>query len=89
MWDQSLINWFLKFIRGTKSKYFYKLPPYFKGIISNKDEILSKYRFCLVIENMSEKSFITEKIFHAINTGCVPIYLGAPNIKTLFQKKLS
>ena len=87
MWDQSLLNWFLKFIRGTKSKYFYKLPPYFKGVVSGKDEVLSKYRFCLVIENMSERSFITEKIFHAIIAGCVPIYLGAPNICEFIPKK--
>ena len=36
MWDQSFIIWFLKFIRGTKSKYFLKLPPYYKGSVRNK-----------------------------------------------------
>lgn len=81
MWDQSFLSWFRKFIRGTKSKYFYKLPPYFKGQVINKDEIISNYKFCLVIENMSAPSFITEKIFHPIISGSVPIYLGAPNVE--------
>ena len=36
---------------------------------------------------MSERSFITEKIFHAIIAGCVPIYLGAPNICKFIPKK--
>ena len=80
MWDQSFISWFLKFIRGTKSKYFLKLPPYYKGSVKNKNEILSNYKFCLTIENMSESSFITEKIFNAIYAGCVPIYFGAKNV---------
>ena len=80
MWDQSFIAWFRKYIRGTKSKYFYKLPSYFKGSVLNKDLIISNYKFCLVIENMRDFSYITEKIFHPIISGSVPIYLGAPDI---------
>ena len=80
MWEQSFISWFLKFIRGTKSKYFLKLPPYYKGSVKSKNEILSNYKFCLTIENMSDSSFITEKIFNAIYAGCVPIYFGAINV---------
>ncbi len=87
MWDQSFIRWFLKFVRGTKSKYFFIKPKYYRGTIANKDSILKDYRFCLVIENMSEDSFITEKIFHAINEGCIPIYFGAPNIRKIIPAK--
>ncbi len=87
MWDQSLLSWFLKFIRGTKSKYFLKLPPYYKGSIKNKNLILSNYKFCLTIENMSESSFITEKIFNAICAGCIPIYFGAHNIHNYIPKE--
>ena len=85
-WNQSLFRWFLKFIRGTKSKFFFKLPQYFKGIVENKNEIMDNYKFCLIIENMSEISFITEKIFHAIYNGCIPIYYGAPNISKIIPK---
>ena len=87
MWDQSFISWFLKFIRGTKSKYFLIKPKYFKGTVRNKESILKNYKFCLVIENMSDYSFITEKIFHAINAGCVPVYYGAPNISQIIPKQ--
>ena len=56
------------------------MPPYFKGQVINKDLIIKNYKFCLVIENMSDVSFITEKIFHPIISGSIPIYLGAPDI---------
>ena len=75
MWDQSLLSWLLKFIRGTKSKFFLKLPPYYKGVVKNKIEIMHDYKFCLVVENMSEISFVTEKVFHALELGLSLIHI--------------
>ena len=38
-------------------------------------------KFCFCIENEYETNgYITEKIFDCFSNGCVPIYLGAPNI---------
>ena len=40
----------------------------------------SRYRFCIAAENSIEADWITEKLFHAFAAGCLPIYLGAPNV---------
>lgn len=45
-----------------------------------KIEVLQRYRFCICFENSSIPGYITEKIFACFAAGCVPIYLGAPNI---------
>lgn len=53
----------------------------FRGSIPGKMEVLSKYRFSICYENYGgQKGYITEKIFDSFLSGCVPIYLGAPNI---------
>jgi hypothetical protein len=53
----------------------------YKGAADNKMEILGKYKFCLAYENNCKyKGNITEKLFDCFLAGCVPIYLGAPNI---------
>lgn len=41
---------------------------------------LHDYRFCIAYENSIELDYISEKIFDSFFSGCVPIYLGAPNI---------
>jgi len=54
----------------------------YKGTIHNKVETLKNYRFCFAYENVAKiPGYITEKIFDCFAAGCVPIYLGAPNIK--------
>jgi hypothetical protein len=57
-----------------------KLPP---GIVdaSNKGLILSKYLFHLSFENQRIDDYITEKLWGAFQSGTVPVYFGAPNIK--------
>lgn len=52
------------------------------GTHSGEEKIrtLQGYRFCICFENSSIPGYITEKIFSCFASGCVPIYLGAPNI---------
>lgn len=52
----------------------------YKGEAASKLEVLSKYKFCICYENGILNGWITEKLFHCFFAGCVPIYLGAPNI---------
>ncbi len=47
----------------------------------HKMEYLKKYKFSLCYENMQAPGWVTEKIFHCFHAGCVPVYLGADNIK--------
>ncbi|XP_028782067.1 alpha-(1,4)-fucosyltransferase [Neltuma alba] len=41
---------------------------------------MSHYKFVLAIENTWTDSYVTEKLFYALDSGAVPIYFGAPNV---------
>jgi len=45
----------------------------------NKIEYLKQYRFNLCPENSNNDGYVTEKIFEAISSGCIPIYWGSNN----------
>lgn len=42
---------------------------------------MSHYKFVLAIENTVTESYVTEKLFYALDAGAVPIYFGAPNVQ--------
>lgn len=46
-----------------------------------KRRMLQSYRFSIVFENAREPGYITEKLFDSMIAGCVPVYLGAPNVE--------
>jgi len=52
----------------------------YRGPCASKFEVLSSYEFCLCFENMVMDSYMTEKLFDCLYTGCIPIYYGAPDI---------
>ncbi|XP_073143696.1 alpha-(1,4)-fucosyltransferase isoform X1 [Henckelia pumila] len=41
---------------------------------------MSHYKFVLAIENTMTESYVTEKLFYALDSGAVPIYFGAPDV---------
>lgn len=43
----------------------------------NKAEFLKQYKFYICPENASVEGYVTEKVFHAIGSGCIPVYWGA------------
>jgi hypothetical protein len=45
-----------------------------------KIKTVSRYKFCLALENSTEVDYVTEKLFNAFQAGSVPVYLGAPNV---------
>lgn len=49
--------------------------------IQNKSEIMGKYLFHLAFENQNTDDYITEKLWQTLESGTVPVYLGAENIK--------
>jgi hypothetical protein len=56
-------------------------PSIYKGEVVSKREVLNQSKFSICYENASDlPGYITEKIFDVIFAGCVPIYLGAPNV---------
>ena len=47
-----------------------------RRIDSSKYEIASKYIFYLAFENSLYPGYVTEKLFHAYRSGCIPLYWG-------------
>lgn len=44
--------------------------------------------FAPAIENTMTARYVTEKLFHALDVGTVPIYFGAPNVLDLVPPNL-
>ena len=42
--------------------------------------MLRRYPFYLALENSDEVDYVSEKVFHALEAGVLPVYNGAPNI---------
>jgi hypothetical protein len=51
-----------------------------RGLYSSKMRALASYAFCLVTENSAAKDYVTEKLFHAFASGCLPIYYGTEDV---------
>lgn len=51
----------------------------------NKQDGLLPYRYSVVIENVQEPDYFTEKLLDCILCGSLPIYWGAPNIGDYFD----
>ena len=91
-WDLPIINnGFLNdlLINAAISKFWPKLPsflrfkryPSYRGTIDYKKDILPKYKFTISYENeFGAKGYTSEKILEAMLHGCVPVYLGDPDI---------
>jgi alpha(1,3/1,4) fucosyltransferase len=70
--------------RGLQPIWLRKHTPYpsYRGTVAHKTAVLPNYRFALCYENAGgQAGYITEKIFDVMRSGCVPVYLGAPNIE--------
>lgn len=48
---------------------------------ADKAQISSQYYFIFTSENSNEFGYVTEKVYEALNSGALPIYFGAPDIK--------
>lgn len=68
----------LKFLTTLLAKHY----PSWRGQVPDKISVYKKYRFAICYENIEGyPGYITEKIFDCFFGGCVPVYLGAPNIQ--------
>jgi|WetSurMetagenome_2_1015567.scaffolds.fasta_scaffold11701_7 hypothetical protein len=54
----------------------------YRGPVRHKWDILPKYKFNICYENiLGEQDYVSQRIFDVLRCGCVPVYLGAPNIE--------
>jgi hypothetical protein len=52
-----------------------------RGLVSDKIELLKTARFCIAYENCANlPGYITEKLFDCFYAGCVPVYIGPREI---------
>ena len=54
---------------------------------AEKIEFLKDYKFIIAFENVSSPGYTTEKIYHAMAAGCIPIYRGNPLVHRDFNPK--
>ena len=45
-----------------------------------KHAVLRRYPFYLAFENSDDEDYVSEKVFHGLEAGVLPVYLGAPNV---------
>jgi len=88
-WDRAIIKYPPAFRwLGKRMKFanvlhrpFYTPFPSYRGPVADKLAVLAQYKFSLCFENARDiPDYISEKIFDCFEAGCVPVYLGAPNI---------
>lgn len=60
---------------------------FIKDIYGDKLNTLNLYYFNLCLENTNIDNYVTEKIWHSIISGCLPIYFGNSEIYKIFPKK--
>ena len=53
----------------------------------NKQDGLLPYTYSVIIENVQEPDYFTEKLLDCLICGTIPIYWGAPNISQYFNAK--
>ncbi len=51
----------------------------------SKRRILADYRFMIIIENVRQDYWFTEKLLDALSMGCIPVYWGCPSIDKFFD----
>lgn len=62
-------------------KVFAKKQTLYRGLAANKHSVMRNYKFSICFENAKDiPGYITEKIFDSMIAGCIPVYLGAPDI---------
>ncbi len=73
--------WIKRFYRDFRGE----IPGHHSG--KEKIQTLKNYKFSICFENTKDlPGYITEKIFHSFEAGCVPIYRGASNVTSYIPK---
>lgn len=82
-WDKRQFKGILRPLNKISYLRDFLYQPYesYKGSVKYKAHTFKNYKFSLCFENCASNGYITEKIFDSMFSGCIPIYLGCPNIK--------
>jgi len=86
-WDRpsfssQFLNRIIGILPSAITSLFARKYKVYRGPIALKLPVLSKYRFAFCYENAKGiPGYITEKIFDGFFAGCVPVYMGASDIR--------
>ena len=75
-WDQPIPGFGLAYQRAVRKAYAGAIP----SDVRIKRQVMSGFRYAICFENCSFPGYITEKILDCFLAGCIPVYLGAPDI---------
>jgi len=76
----------LQFPQIQSMRWWFRKFKNWQGVAPEKVEIMSNYKYALVIENSHE--YMSEKLFDAFFAGCIPVYVGPPVEKFGIPKEL-
>jgi len=87
-WDRLYFSGALSRLNYLLQPFYSKFPnsfrvarfPSYRGTVPNKNAVMRRYKFAIVYENAAFPGYVSEKIFDAFFAGCVPVYLGAPDV---------
>lgn len=77
-WDQQ---------RGLDNTHWQIIQRLRPASVEDKLDTLRHFRFALCFENCVFPGYVTEKIFDCFLAGCIPVYLGAPDITDFIPKE--
>jgi hypothetical protein len=64
-----------------------RLFPSARGSVATKRDVMRQYKFSICYENASYPGWLTEKMLDPMFVGCVPIYLGDPDVTEFVPKE--
>jgi len=67
-------------VKYTAGKYAASIQRCYRGYVPDKLATLRGYRFSITFENTVMGGLVTEKLIESLWAGCIPVYLGAPDI---------
>jgi hypothetical protein len=87
-WDRLYFSGYLSRFNYVLQPFYSKFPnsfrvrryPSYRGAVPYKKAVMRHYKFAIVYENAIFPGYLSEKIFDAFFAGCVPVYLGAPDV---------
>jgi alpha(1,3/1,4) fucosyltransferase len=87
-WDRFYFSGKLSRLNLFLQKFYSTFPgaprvhrfPSYRGPVKRKNTVMREYKFAIAYENAAFPGYVSEKIFDAFFAGCVPIYIGAPDV---------
>jgi len=87
-WDRLYFTGKLSRLNLLLQRIYAKFPGAFKthrfpshrGAVKSKNAVMRAYKFAIAYENAAFPGYVTEKILDAFFAGCVPVYIGAPDV---------